>query len=151
MNFEAFQWSSLSCDKLTCQVPQYGLTGLGLALRKSAEVVGKSDVFLQGLVSGSAGVIGALPNVVPKLHKRLWNLYQDGNLVEAQKVQALLGQADWELGKLGSIAGIKALVSQHFGYGQPYVKGPLAPIFEVDATKVSRLLEAINLEKSLYV
>ena len=31
---------------------------------------GKSDVFLQGLISGSAGVIGALPNVAPKAHGR---------------------------------------------------------------------------------
>ncbi|KAI0346288.1 dihydrodipicolinate synthetase [Trametopsis cervina] len=110
---------------------------------------GKSDVFLQGLVSGSAGVIGALPNVVPKVHVRLLQLHKEGKMDEAVKLQALLGQADWELGKLGSIAGIKAIVSKHFGYGEPWVKGPLVPLAEEKVATIAKLGEAIELEKSL--
>ncbi|KAI0697967.1 dihydrodipicolinate synthetase [Cytidiella melzeri] len=110
---------------------------------------GKSDVFLQGLISGSAGVIGALPNVVPKAHVRLLKLYKEGKLDEAVKLQGLLGQADWELGKLGSIAGIKAVVSRHFGYGEPFVRGPLAPLDADRVATISKLAEAIQLEKSL--
>lgn len=109
---------------------------------------GKSDVFLQGLVSGSAGVIGALPNVAPKAHIHLLKLYEEGKLQEAVKLQALLGHADWQLGKIGSIAGIKAIVSKHFGYGQTHVRGPLAPQQLQDAA-VDKLEELIALEKSL--
>ena len=109
---------------------------------------GKSDVFLQGLISSSAGVIGALPNVAPKAHSQLLKLYQAGKMEEAKKLQALLGQSDWELGRLGSIAGIKAIVVKHFGYGTPYVKGPLAPL-DVEKVNISKLGDLIALEKTL--
>ena len=109
---------------------------------------GKSDVFLQGLISSSAGVIGALPNVAPKAHVHLLKLYNEGKLEEAKKLQSLLGQSDWELGKLGSIAGIKAIVSKHFGYGAPHVKGPLAPL-DADKVNLGKLGELIALEKTL--
>jgi 4-hydroxy-2-oxoglutarate aldolase len=110
---------------------------------------GKSDVFLQGLISGSAGVIGALPNVVPKAHVHLLKLYKEGKLDEAVQLQALLGQADWELGRLGSIAGIKAIVSKHFGYGEGFVRGPLAPLEAEKVATIKKLAEVIELEKSL--
>ncbi|CAL1716581.1 unnamed protein product [Somion occarium] len=109
---------------------------------------GKSDVFLQGLVSGSAGVIGALPNVAPKAHLRLLKLYKEGKFEEAAKLQALLGHADWQLGNVGSIAGIKAVVSKHFGYGKPFVRGPLGPA-NLDAFTIDKLEELIELEKTL--
>ena len=109
---------------------------------------GKADVFLQGLISSSAGVIGALPNVAPKAHSQLLKLYQAGKMEEAKKLQALLGQSDWELGRLGSIAGIKAIVVKHFGYGTPYVKGPLAPL-DVEKVNISKLGDLIALEKTL--
>lgn len=115
---------------------------------KFATFPGKSDVFLQGLISGSAGVIGALPNVVPKAHSKLLTLYKEGKFEEAVELQALLGQADWELGRLGSIAGIKAIVSKHFGYGRPFVRGPLASL-DVETVTISKLAEVIQLEKSL--
>ena len=109
---------------------------------------GKSDVFLQGLVSGSAGVIGALPNVAPKAHVLLLKLFKEGKLEEAAKLQALLSHADWQLSKIGSISGIKAIVTKHFGYGQPHVRGPLAPQQLHDAA-VDKLEELIALEKTL--
>ncbi|TFY64139.1 hypothetical protein EVJ58_g2819 [Rhodofomes roseus] len=84
-------------------------------ITKFATFPGVSDVFLQGLVSGSAGLIGALPNVAPKAHMEVYRLYKAGKIQEAEKIQGLLGHADWELGKLGSIGGIKAVVSKHFG------------------------------------
>ena len=78
-----------------------------LSPSKFAAFPGSSSVFLQGLVVGSAGIIGALPNVVPRAHVKLYKLWKAGNLAEAQKLQAQLANADWELQKLGSIAGIK--------------------------------------------
>lgn len=110
---------------------------------------GKSDVFLQGLYSGSAGVIGALPNVAPKAHVRLMSLWKEGKAGEAGELQALLSHADWQLGKVGSIAGIKAVVSKHFGYGQRFVRGPLGPVEDLSAFAIDKLEELIALEKSL--
>ncbi|PCH42223.1 dihydrodipicolinate synthetase [Wolfiporia cocos MD-104 SS10] len=115
---------------------------------KFATFPGKSDVFLQGLISGSAGVIGALPNIAPKAHVELYRLYKAGKLEEAVKVQALLGQADWEMGRLGSIGGIKAVVSKNFGYGNINVRGPLTPA-TITAANTQKLEALIAFEKSL--
>ncbi|TBU24026.1 dihydrodipicolinate synthetase [Dichomitus squalens] len=122
-----------------------------LPSEKFATFPGSSAVFLQGLISGSAGVIGALPNVAPKAHAELYRLWKEGKLAEAQKLQALLGHADWELQKLGSIAGIKAIVSKHFGYGNTNVRGPLTPrdLEAAGPSATTKLEELIALEKSL--
>ena len=100
---------------------------------------------------GSAGIIGALPNVSPKAHVELFRLWKEGKLAEAQKLQALLGHADWELQKLGSIAGIKAIVSKHFGYGNLNVRGPLTPrdLQAAGPEASTKLEELIGLEKAL--
>ncbi|CCM03088.1 uncharacterized protein FIBRA_05208 [Fibroporia radiculosa] len=117
-------------------------------ITKFATFPGVSDVFLQGLVSGSAGLIGALPNVAPKAHMEVYRLYKAGKIEEAAKIQALLGHADWELGKLGSIGGIKTVVAKHFGYGGTVVRAPLsAPV--VTAASTTKLDELIAYEKTL--
>ena len=122
-----------------------------LPASKFATFPGSSSVFLQGLVVGSAGIIGALPNVAPKAHAELYKLWKEGKMAEAQKLQSLLAHADWELQKLGSIAGIKAIVSRHFGYGSVNVRGPRTPR-DLDAAgpaASTKLEELIVLEKSL--
>ncbi len=122
-----------------------------LSSSEFATFPGKSDVFFQSLMSGGAGVIGALPNIAPKLHVKLLRLFDEKKFDEAVKLQALLGKADWELGKLGSIAGIKAIVANRFEYGAPYVRGPLVPLKsdDVQATKIPDLDNLINIEKTV--
>lgn len=144
------QHSRVVGTKLSCgNIGKLHRVTSALSSAEFAAFPGKSDVFLQGLISGSAGVIGALPNVAPKAHAHLLKLYSEGKLAEATKLQSLLGQSDWELGKLGSIAGIKAIVSKHFGYGAPHVKGPLAPLLDQERVANAKLEELIALEKSL--
>ena len=110
---------------------------------------GKSDVFLQGLISGSAGIIGALPNVAPKAHMSVYRGYKDGNLKEAAEMQSLLSHADWQLGKIGSIAGIKAIVAKHFGYGETHVRGPLSAVESLEGFATDKLEALIAIEKFL--
>ncbi|KAI0636073.1 dihydrodipicolinate synthetase [Trametes polyzona] len=112
---------------------------------------GSSGVFLQGLISGSAGIIGSITNVVPKVHVELFRLWKEGKLEEAAKLQALLGHGDWELQKLGSISGIKAVVSKHFGYGNTNVRGPLTPrdLVAAGPAASAKLEELVAIEKSL--
>jgi len=93
-----------------------------------AVFAGRSDVLLHGLLSGSAGGITALMNVVPKVHFSLYKAYKEGKLEEAMKLQAILGQADWAVQKLGGVGGVKAIVSHAFGYGSGAVRGPLRPV-----------------------
>ncbi|KAL4869836.1 hypothetical protein BDV12DRAFT_196059 [Aspergillus spectabilis] len=85
---------------------------------------GKSDFFLSALVAGSHGIIAALANIVPKLHVQMLYLYKGGDLSGAQALQAKLSHADWALSKVG-VAGVKAIISHHFGYGTGRGRRPL--------------------------
>jgi dihydrodipicolinate synthase/N-acetylneuraminate lyase len=93
-----------------------------------AVFAGRTDVFLQGLLSGSAGAIAALVNVLPKLHGQLYKLHQEGKIDEAMKLQGKLCHGDWASGRIGGIAGLKAIILTNFGYGEKFVRGPLTAI-----------------------
>lgn len=116
-----------------------------------AVFAGRSDLFLQGLMSGSAGTIAASVNLFPKVHREIYKLFQKGKIDEAMKLQAQLGHADWAVGRIGGIGGIKAIAGKHFGYGGKWVRGPLKHV-EYDALTgkhVEKIEEMIKLEKSL--
>lgn len=120
---------------------------------KFAVFAGRSDLLTQGLISGSAGAIAALVNIVPKLHSLLWKLYHDGNLKDAMRLQANLGHADWAIGRIGGIGGVKAVVSKNFGYGGNAVRGPLKavdPLTLASHKHYAALELVIEMEKSLY-
>jgi len=144
--------SNIVGTKLTC-------CNLGKLQRISANVsseehfrplTGKSDAFLQGLVAGSAGVIGALVNLVPKVHVRLLQLYDDGDLKGARRLQELLSDADWSLVKLG-VAGLKSALSHYHGYGAGRSRSPLGSIdFQAwDKVTVDKVDKVVSLEKTL--
>lgn len=115
-----------------------------------AVFAGRSDLFLQGLLSGSAGSIAAFVNLIPKVHAKLYQLFERGELEEAFELQAKLAHGDWAAGRVGGIAGIKAVVVQNFQYGQPFVRGPLKalePGSLVGNDHYKILEELIELEK----
>jgi len=117
-----------------------------------AVFAGRSDFFYTSLLCEGAGLIGALVNVLPKLHGRLLKLHEEGKFKEAMTLQAKLGHADWAMQKLGGISGVKAIVSKNFGYGVPNVRGPLKPltIESLVGNKHANTVEwLIALEKSL--
>lgn len=116
-----------------------------------ATLAGVSEVLLQGLLSGSAGAIAALPNIVPKLHIKLYQLYQDGKIKEAMELQSVLGQGDYATKKVGGIGAIKALVTKHWGYGNPRVRAPLQPATpqQLSGPYFGKLEELIAMEKAL--
>ncbi|KAG6913337.1 hypothetical protein DXG01_007596 [Tephrocybe rancida] len=117
-----------------------------------AVYAGRSDFFTQGLLSGSAGTIAALVNVLPKLHVKVFQLYQEGKVVEAMELQGKFAHADWAIGKIGGIGGVKAIISKNFGYGSTTVRGPLKA---VDAERLHEnkhykaMEEMISVEKAL--
>jgi len=89
---------------------------------------GRSDTYLFGLFGGGAGVIAALVNLFPKLHVKLYRLFQEGKIAEAMELQEKFSQADWAVSKIGGIGGLKALIIAFFGYGSPAARGPLKPV-----------------------
>ncbi|KAG1747072.1 uncharacterized protein EDB91DRAFT_1334832 [Suillus paluster] len=112
-------------------------------------LAGVSEVLLQGLLSGSAGAIAALPNLVPKLHMKMYALYQAGKIDEAMNIQAQLGQGDWATRKAGGIGAMKTLISKHFGYGETHVRRPLMAVAQLSGPYVDTLEELIASEKAL--
>jgi 4-hydroxy-2-oxoglutarate aldolase len=85
---------------------------------------GSAAITLPSLLCGSAGLIGALPNLFPAVHVKLYKLWEQGQIDDAMQIQQKLAHADWETQKMG-VGGIKAIVSQQWGYGEPRVRGPL--------------------------
>jgi len=113
---------------------------------------GKSDILLQGLLSGSAGGMTALPNIAPKAHVQLLKHFQSNNLEEAWKIQRLLAHSEWACSKLSGIAGLKAVVVREFQYGSRRLRAPLKAREDVEIEALGglgRLEDLIQLEKSL--
>ncbi|KAF3802428.1 putative 4-hydroxy-2-oxoglutarate aldolase [Colletotrichum gloeosporioides] len=115
-----------------------------------AAFAGKSDFFLHGLVAGSNGVIAAAANFVPKVHLRLLELYDAGELKQAQELQTKLSQADWVLVQLG-VAGLKAALDRYFGYGGGRSRRPLGMVASAkfEGEKDAVLKGLVELETSL--
>lgn len=137
--------------KLTCgNVGKLQRISSTLPAESFAAFGGKSDFFLPALVAGSNGIIAALANVVPKTHVELLRLWEKGDLKSAQALQSKLSQADWALSKVG-IAGVKAVVSHHFGYGTGKGRRPLgiATIESLSQDVVSSILAVVEIEKKL--
>jgi 4-hydroxy-2-oxoglutarate aldolase len=119
-----------------------------------AVFAGRSDFFVHGLLSGSAGTIAATVNILPKIHTKILRLVKDGKITEAMELQAKLGHGDWAVQKIGGIGGVKAIVSQNFGYGRNVVRKPLKAVGS-DSLKNNKyydtILELVALEKSTYL
>lgn len=77
---------------------------------------GSSDFTLQTLIAGGQGVIAGLANVIPRTCVEVYNLYVQGKVAEAQKVQALVARADW-VAIQGGVPAVKAALQAHSGYG----------------------------------
>ncbi|CRL17817.1 Aldolase-type TIM barrel [Penicillium camemberti] len=137
--------------KLTCgNVGKLQRVSSALSGTSFATFGGKSDFFLPALVAGSNGIIAALANIVPKLHVEVLRSYEKGELQAAQELQSKLSHADWALTKVG-IAGVKAIVSHHFGYGTGRGRKPLGntTITTLSQEIVAPINEVIDLEKLL--
>ncbi|KAI1333867.1 putative dihydrodipicolinate synthase [Xylariaceae sp. FL0016] len=90
---------------------------------------GYIDILLPSISSGSAGAISGLPNLVPKLCVRLWELGNSPrgtkDYHEAQRLQNMLALVDGFMQKIG-FAGTKMLLHKVFGYN-PKPRRPLLP------------------------
>lgn len=109
---------------------------------------GSGDFTLPTLVAGGSGIIGGIGNIAPKTSVRVYDLYQQGKVEEAQRVQAVLSRADWAAIK-GGVVAIKAAMQSHCGYGG-FARRPLPrPTQEKHAEFVEQFRELIELERAL--
>jgi 4-hydroxy-2-oxoglutarate aldolase len=76
--------------------------------------------------------VTGLANTHPRSVVKLYNLFQAGDLVEAQRLQGLVSRAEWAMGAMGNtgMSGTKYAVEWVRGYKEKVL--PRAPLMECD-------------------
>ncbi|GAB7358515.1 hypothetical protein MBLNU230_g2578t1 [Neophaeotheca triangularis] len=117
---------------------------------------GQADFLLGGLVSGSAGCISAMANVIPKVIVRVWELWREGKVEAALELHRKAARAERVC--KGGIAGTKfavALLSARLAgiEGAEELLGPrrpYGPLGEAGREGIRGLLEEVRgLEEDL--
>jgi dihydrodipicolinate synthase/N-acetylneuraminate lyase len=81
------------------------------------------------LIGKSCGAVTGLANTHPRSVVKLFNLYREGKLEEAQELQGLVSAAEWGMGNTG-MAGTKYAVEWARGYETKVL--PREPLLESD-------------------
>ncbi|RMZ91844.1 hypothetical protein DV736_g896, partial [Chaetothyriales sp. CBS 134916] len=109
---------------------------------------GSADFTLQTLIAGGSGIITGLGNIVPRACVRVYDLYKEGKVEEAQKLQAIVAGGDWGV-ITGGVVGTKSGLETAFGYGG-FARRPLArPSKEQESRWKGILAQVVEVEKGL--
>ena len=109
---------------------------------------GSADFTLQTLVVGGSGVICGVGNVAPKACVRVMELYAQGKLAEARKLQSVVARGDWAAIS-GGVVGTKSALDSYFGYGG-FARRPLPRPTKTEAEKfASDFKEIMDMEIAL--
>lgn len=109
---------------------------------------GSADFTLQTLIAGGSGIITGVGNIIPKACVKVYNLYAQGKIQEAQKMQAVVARGDWSV-ILGGVTGTKSAMQTFFGYGG-YARRPLPRATPEEEQKYADILrEAVEVENTL--
>ena len=109
---------------------------------------GSADFTLQALIVGGSGIIGGMGNLAPRASVKLVELFAEGKLAEAQKLQAIVARGDWAA-ITGGVVGTKSALETYFGYGG-HGRRPLPRVSAQEAVKyAANFKELVDLEKSL--
>lgn len=91
--------------KLTCgNTGKLARVAAATAATGFATMGGSADFLLPALIQGGHGVIAGLANLCPRAHVEAMRLYEEGKVVEAQRIAATLARGDWVAIKGGFIA-----------------------------------------------
>ncbi|KAH7376327.1 dihydrodipicolinate synthase [Plectosphaerella cucumerina] len=111
-------------------------------------LAGSADFCIQSLVAGGHGILAGLANIAPKACIKTMELYKQGRIAEAQKVQEVVSQGDWTAIQ-GGVIGVKAGLEAWSGYGG-FARSPLPrPTAEQQRKWGEGFRELVRLEKSL--
>ena len=111
-------------------------------------LAGSADFTVQSLSGGGHGILAGLANIAPKTCIETMQLYRQGKVSEAQKLQEVLSEGDWTAIQ-GGVIGVKAGLEGWMGYGG-YARSPLPkPDSEQAATWKEGFRNLVTVEKSL--
>lgn len=110
---------------------------------------GSSDFTLQTLIAGGAGVIAGVANLMPRACVKVMDLYREGRVEEAQKLQAIVARADWIAAIKGGFVGVKSLLQTYRGYGQVPRRPCVAPSGSQAEALKQGIREGMGTEKAL--
>ncbi|KAK3694379.1 hypothetical protein B0T22DRAFT_69513 [Podospora appendiculata] len=99
---------------------------------------GSADFILQGLVVGAAGTISGFANLAPAACVQIGDLFEQGQLQEAQELQAEVARADWLAIRYGFV-GVKAMMPVMYGEGETPCAEPRRPLTQLDAAALMEI------------
>jgi 4-hydroxy-2-oxoglutarate aldolase len=115
---------------------------VGQAPASFAVFAGSAGYLLPALAVGARGAVAALANVFPRQVCWLQELFEQGRLAEAQRLQALLAPANTAVTTMYSVPGLKAALEIVAGYGGP-ARSPLRPLGEAERRHLAEILRAV--------
>ncbi|KAI0553882.1 mitochondrial putative 4-hydroxy-2-oxoglutarate aldolase [Xylaria curta] len=86
-------------------------------------LAGSADFTIQSLIAGGHGILAGLANIAPKACIRTFELYREGKIAEAQRMQEVVSQGDWTAIR-GGVVGVKSGLQSWLGYGG-FTRSPL--------------------------
>ncbi|TGJ86268.1 hypothetical protein E0Z10_g2494 [Xylaria hypoxylon] len=111
-------------------------------------LAGSADFTLQSLIAGGHGILAGLVNIAPKACIRTFELYKEGKMAEAQRMQEVVSQGDWTAIR-GGVVGVKSGLQSWMGYGG-FTRSPLPrPTGEQSKAWKEGYRELMALEKTL--
>ena len=99
-------------------------------------VAGSAGFLLPALSVGCVGGIVALANVLPEEVCRLMQLYNEGNMAEAKKLQLRLVEPNTAVTSGYGVPGLKAVLRCLRGIDTGCVRSPLQDLFDKDIERV---------------
>jgi 4-hydroxy-2-oxoglutarate aldolase len=106
--------------------------------------IGTGSILLPGLLLGASGGILAMASTVPELCARLYSLFREGKLTEAQKLQLDLVPLNKALTQTMGIPAVKYALDL-LGYSGGLPRSPLLPLGDADKATIRDLLRRLNL------
>ncbi|GKT89322.1 dihydrodipicolinate synthase [Colletotrichum tofieldiae] len=100
---------------------------------------GSADFILQGQVVGGHGTISGLANIAPRACVRIMELFSQGKLAEARRLQAVVAKGDWVAIKTGFV-GVKAAI----GHFEQYGGAPRKPCVGPSALELKTIAEGLS-------
>lgn len=103
-------------------------------------LLGAGGILLPGLYLGASGGILTLADVVPGLCVRLYNLFKEGKIEDAQKLQLKLVPLNQAVTQTYGVPGAKYAMDL-IGYHGGLPRSPLLPLNEKEKTEIKNLIK----------